>query len=100
MWQTVEKEGVRGLYKGYSVLLSTVVVQNYIKFGTFEWLQTNVVTDATATTNFLCGMVTGATQAVLVTTPQETLKTIIIHDRMLSTPKYRGAFHCVGETVR
>ena len=91
---------MRGVYKGYSVLLSTVVVQNYIKFGTYEYLQTHVVQDKTAVNNFLCGMVTGATQAVLVTTPQETLKTIIIHDRLSATPQYRGGFHCISETIK
>ena len=33
-------------------------------------------------------------------TPQETCKTIIIHDRLKDTPKFRGFFHGLTETMK
>ena len=39
----------------------------------------------------------GATEALLVVTPQETVKTKIIHDRLKEVPKYSGFFHGLSE---
>ena len=40
--------------------------------------------------SFLAGIGAGVTEAVLVVTAQETLKTKLIHDRLKETPKYKG----------
>lgn len=42
--------------------------------------------------NFTCGILAGAAESTLVVTPQETLKTKLIHDKLSATPKYRNLF--------
>lgn len=56
-------------------------------------MQMNVLTEKTRMNNFLCGLCAGAAEAVLVVTPQETLKTKLIHDKLSPEPKYRNLFH-------
>ena len=38
-------------------------------------------------------MVAGGAEAILVVTPQETLKTKLIHDKLSENPKYKSLFH-------
>lgn len=42
----------------------------------------------------------GISEAVLIVTPQETIKVKFIHDQTSSKPKYRGFFQGVREIVR
>lgn len=59
-------------------------------------------TDKSRLSNFLSGLFAGACESTFVVTPQETLKTKLVHDMMQETPKYRNLFHgiqtIVGET--
>ena len=49
----------------------------------------------------LAGLGAGATEAVVVVCPMETIKVKFIHDQTRSNPpKYRGFFHGVREIVR
>jgi solute carrier family 25 citrate transporter 1 len=64
-----------------------------VRFGTYTFMQTSVLTERNKTNNFLCGLAAGASEAVFVVTPQETLKTKLIHDRLSDNPKYRNIFH-------
>ena len=41
----------------------------------------------------MCGLCAGFAEAVCVVTPQETIKTKLIHDKLSVTPKYRNLFH-------
>jgi solute carrier family 25 (mitochondrial citrate transporter), member 1 len=91
--QTFKDHGVRGLYKGYSALLLFSVPKNYTRFGTYAYVQGNVLTERTKTNNFLCGLCAGAAEAIFVVTPQETLKTKLIHDKLSPNPQYRNLFH-------
>lgn len=43
------------------------------------------------------GLIAGACEAILVVTPQETLKTKLIHDKLSLQPKYKGLFHGIGQ---
>ena len=90
---TVAKGGFFGLYKGYSALLAFSVPKNYVRFGTYTYVQENIFTEKTRKNNFLCGLCAGAAEAVFVVTPQETLKTRLIHDKLSEQPKYRNLFH-------
>ena len=90
---TVKTGGFFALYKGYSSLLMFSIPKNYVRFGTFTYVQENLLTAKTRTNNFLCGICAGAMEAVLVVTPQETLKTRLIHDKLSPEPKYRNLFH-------
>lgn len=41
----------------------------------------------------MCGLFAGAAEAAVVVTPQETLKTKLIHDRLSTNPQYKNIFH-------
>ncbi len=97
---TVKTNGFFGLYKGYSALLMFSVPKNYCRFGAYTYVQDNILTEKTRTNNFLCGLCAGATEAVFVVTPQETLKTRLIHDKLSPEPKYRNLFHGIYSIVQ
>jgi len=97
---TVKTSGFFGLYKGYSALLMFSVPKNYCRFGAYTYVGDNILTEKTRTNNFLCGLCAGATEAVFVVTPQETLKTRLIHDKLSPEPKYRNLFHGIYSIVQ
>lgn len=66
---TYRRSGFFGMYKGYSALLMFSIPKNYVRFGTYTYVQENVLTEKTRTNNFLCGISAGAMEAVLVVTP-------------------------------
>lgn len=91
--ETVKTNGFFGLYRGYSALLMFSVPKNQVRFGTFEYMKGNVLTEKSRKNNFLSGICAGAMEAVLVVTPQETLKTRLIHDKLSPSPKFNNVFH-------
>jgi solute carrier family 25 (mitochondrial citrate transporter), member 1 len=93
MRDTVKRQGYLGLYKGYSSLLLFSIPKNQVRFGTYTWAKENIFTDDSRRSNFLSGICAGAAEALLVVTPQETLKTKLIHDKLSENPKYRNVFH-------
>ena len=48
---------------------------------------------------FMSGLAAGTAEAIIVVTPQETLKTKLIHDKLSSNPKYKGLFHGIRSIV-
>ncbi len=62
-------------------------------------MQTSVLTERTKLNNFMCGLAAGATEAVMVVTPQETLKTKLIHDKLSEHPQYKNVFHGIRTIV-
>jgi len=62
-------------------------------------MQTNVLPTRNKTNNFLCGLAAGASEAIFVVTPQETLKTKLIHDKLSENPKYRNVFHGIKTII-
>jgi len=75
-------------------LLFFSVPKNYVRFGTNTWVKKNVFDgkDNKFTTT-MSGLCAGAAEALFVVTPQETLKTKLIHDKLSPNPKYKGLFH-------
>ena len=57
-------------------------------------------TDGSRASNFCCGLFAGAMESTFVVTPQETLKTKLVHDMMQEQPKYRNLFHGISEIVK
>lgn len=101
--QTVNEHGVRGLYRGLSVLVYGSIPKSAIRFGAFEeFKKRNLNPDGTLSPHkrFLCGLGAGISEAVLIVTPMETIKVKFIHDQSLAQPKFRGFFHGVREIVR
>lgn len=90
--QTYQKYGFTGFYKGLSVLLFFSIPKTGSRFGANTFLKENVFTDYKTSRlhNFLAGVGAGITEAIFVVTPQETLKTKLIHDRFQPNPQYKG----------
>jgi solute carrier family 25 citrate transporter 1 len=93
MRQTISQGGFLGLYKGYSALLMFSVPKNSVRFGAYDYASKNIFTQKNKTNNFLCGLFAGASEALFVVTPQETLKTRLIHDKLSETPRFKNVFH-------
>jgi solute carrier family 25 citrate transporter 1 len=91
--EAIAKHGPLGLYKGYSALLMFSIPKNYVRFGMFTYAEQNWLKTKSKTNTFLCGLIAGGAEALLVVTPQETLKTKLVHDKISEQPKYRGLFH-------
>ena len=93
MKESYRNGGFFGLYKGYSALLMFSVPKNYVRFGTYTYVQENILTEKRPLNNFMCGLAAGCAEAIFVVTPQETIKTKLIHDKLSPSPKYRNVFH-------
>lgn len=98
--QTFRERGVLGFYRGYSALLLFSVPKNYVRFGTYSYVQSNVFTTKSKTNNFLCGLCAGAAESTLVVTPQETLKTKLIHDKLSANPQYKSLLDGISKIVK
>ncbi|OMJ71838.1 hypothetical protein SteCoe_29848 [Stentor coeruleus] len=94
--ETIKSHGVRGLYRGLSCLLFFAVPKTGVRFGSKSFYDENIFGNKkTGLINFFSGALAGATEAVFVVTPQETLKVKLIHDRVNPNPKYSGLFNGV-----
>ena len=76
------------------------VPKNYVRFGTYAYVKSNWFTTQSKLNNFMCGICAGAAESTLVVTPQETLKTKIIHDKLSPNPQYRNVFHGIYKIVQ
>ena len=97
--QTFRERGILGFYRGYSALLLFSVPKNYVRFGTYAYVQSNVFTEKSKLNNFMCGICAGAAESTLVVTPQETLKTKLIHDKLSANPQYKNLFQGIYKIV-
>jgi solute carrier family 25 citrate transporter 1 len=65
-----------------------------VRFGTNAWVKTNIFKGKDSKVNTtIAGLCAGAMEALIVVTPQETLKTKLIHDKLSAEPRYKGLFH-------
>jgi solute carrier family 25 citrate transporter 1 len=76
------------------------VPKNYVRFGTYSYVQSHVFTEKSKTNNFLCGLCAGAAESTFVVTPQETLKTKLIHDKLSANPQYKNLFQGIYKIVQ
>jgi len=88
-----------GLYRGYSALLLFSVPKNSVRFGTFNFMKANYLKEPSKMNNFLCGICAGAAESTFVVTPQETLKTKLIHDKLSADPQYKNLFSGVYKII-
>ncbi|KAI1721315.1 mitochondrial carrier protein [Ditylenchus destructor] len=101
--QTYRSHGVFGFYRGLSVLLYGSIPKSSFRFGTFEFLKTQVADERgnlTPATRLLCGLGAGVSEAIFAVTPMETVKVKFIHDQTLEKPRFRGFSHGVGLIVK
>ncbi|THD27499.1 Mitochondrial tricarboxylate/dicarboxylate carrier [Fasciola hepatica] len=101
--KTVQYHGVRGLYRGLSVLIYGSIPKSAVRFGAFEELRRrNVSPDGNLAPlkRFFCGMGAGVCEAIFAVTPMETVKVKFINDQTSKNPHYRGFAHGVRSIVR
>merc|ERR1712136_255332 len=101
--QTVQSHGVRGLYRGLSVLLYGSIPKSAVRFGSFEQFKKSAVDDKgnlSPVSRLLCGLGAGVSEAILAVTPMETLKVKFIADQTSANPQYKGFFHGVRTIIK
>lgn len=98
---TYQTYGFTGFYRGLPVLLFFSIPKTGVRFGANQYFKNNIFTDykTNRVSNFLAGVGAGVTEAIFVVTPQETLKTKLIHDRFQPQPQYRGLFDGIAKIV-
>lgn len=101
---TINENGVRGMYRGLSSMLYFSIPKAASRFTAFDFFNRNLKdtpVDKGALRGFLAGLGAGTVEALLVTTPQETLKIKLIHDQFISpTRRFNGFFHGVYTIAR
>jgi len=100
--QTVQTNGVRGLYRGLPVLIYGSIPKSAVRFGAFEQFKNIMVDDKgqlSPGSRLLCGLGAGISEAILAVTPMETVKVKFIADQRSANPQYRGFFHGVRHIV-
>eukprot|EP00092_Neocalanus_flemingeri_P017642 GFUD01019085.1.p1 GENE.GFUD01019085.1~~GFUD01019085.1.p1 ORF type:complete len:327 (+),score=69.73 GFUD01019085.1:84-1064(+) len=101
--KTVKARGIRGMYRGVTVLLSGTVPMYAVRFGTFDNLKTQFAGpngQLSAAGTLGCGLGAGVVEAVLVVTWVETLKVRLISDQRKKVPQYRGLIHAASSILR
>ncbi|KAF2368278.1 Mitochondrial substrate/solute carrier [Trinorchestia longiramus] len=101
--KTIKTNGVKGLYRGLSVLLYGSIPKSAVRFGAFEELKKRNMDasgNLTAGKRLLCGLGAGVSEAILAVTPMETVKVKFINDQRSANPRFRGFAHGVTCIVK
>eukprot|EP00276_Gloeochaete_wittrockiana_P020664 CAMPEP_0184336038 /NCGR_PEP_ID=MMETSP1089-20130417/4486_1 /TAXON_ID=38269 ORGANISM="Gloeochaete wittrockiana, Strain SAG46.84" /NCGR_SAMPLE_ID=MMETSP1089 /ASSEMBLY_ACC=CAM_ASM_000445 /LENGTH=314 /DNA_ID=CAMNT_0026660965 /DNA_START=152 /DNA_END=1096 /DNA_ORIENTATION=+ len=97
-------KGFTALYRGMPPLIIFGVPRNACRFVGFEvannFLKLHAEGLGTVQRNILAGLAGGVTEAVLVTTYQETMKVRLIHDRLSPNPRFKNTFHGISTIFR
>jgi len=96
-------KGYTGIYRGMLPLILFGVPRNAVRFTSFEFANQHLKEAqwfGVVGTNILAGFVGGFSEAVAVTTVQETMKVRLIHDKLSPNPRFRNTFHGVATIVR
>lgn len=109
--QTVRRSGVGGLYRGLTPILIMSFPKAGVRFAGFSMYRPFFADKdgkMSGWRNFACGLCAGATEAVLVVTPQETLKVKLIDGNagflkgtanILRTEGIRGIYQGLVPTI-
>lgn len=92
------KSGIIGFYRGLSVLAVFSIPKTGSRFGSYQFCRNSVFTEEkygkdSKIRSALCGLIAGVIEATVATTPMETLKVRLIHDKIAETGKYNGLLH-------
>jgi solute carrier family 25 citrate transporter 1 len=94
--KTIRTHGVGAIYTGVSALAIGNAAKAGVRFLTYDQIA-NALRDKdgklSGLRSMLAGLGAGMTEAALVVTPSETIKTKLIHDRNSASPKYNGLVH-------
>jgi len=100
--QTVKQSGVRGLYRGLSVLVYGSIPKSAVRFGSFEQFKKHAVDEKgnlSPSARLLCGLGAGVSEAIFAVTPMETVKVKFIADQRSANPQYKGFAHGVKAII-
>jgi len=100
--QTVNQNGVRGLYRGLSVLVYGSIPKSAVRFGSFEQFKKHAVDEKgnlSPGARLLCGLGAGISEAIFAVTPMETVKVKFIADQRSANPQYKGFAHGVRSII-
>ncbi|KAI1320713.1 hypothetical protein EDD11_010247 [Mortierella claussenii] len=100
---TVRTQGVGAVYRGLSAMVIGNTAKAGVRFFAFDQYKQLLQDSEGKTTGFrsvLAGLGAGMTEALLVVTPSETIKTKLIHDGNSPKPQYRGLVHGVKSIVK
>jgi len=101
--KTIKEKGIRGMYRGITVLLAGTVPTYAVRFGTFDHLKgLNCGQDGELSplSRLGCGLGAGIAEATLVVTWVETLKVRLISDQRKRVPQYRGLTHAASSIIK
>ncbi|CEG79059.1 Putative Genomic scaffold, msy_sf_12 [Rhizopus microsporus] len=94
--KTVRAKGILAIYTGVSALAIGNAAKAGVRFLTYDQIA-NALRDKdgklTGIRSMLAGLGAGMTEAALVVTPSETIKTKMIHDKNSASPRYKGLVH-------
>ncbi|KAI7897383.1 mitochondrial carrier domain-containing protein [Mucor mucedo] len=94
--KTVKTHGLGAIYTGVSALAIGNAAKAGVRFLTYDQIA-NALRDKdgklSGFRSMLAGLGAGMTEAALVVTPSETIKTKLIHDRNSPSPRYKGLVH-------
>ena len=103
MIKTVREKGLRALYRGVSVQITGTAAKAGVRFLAFEEYKRILSGHGASATASIAvsGLLAGITEAILVVTPSETIKTKMIHDQnRKGGPRYSGLVSGVRTIVR
>ncbi|KAK3815554.1 MAG: citrate transporter [Linnemannia elongata] len=100
---TVRTQGVSAVYRGLSAMVIGNTAKAGVRFFAFDQFK-DLLKDSegktTGARSVLAGLGAGMTEALLVVTPSETIKTKLIHDGNSAKPQYKGLVHGVQSIVK
>ncbi|KAI8137348.1 mitochondrial carrier domain-containing protein [Fennellomyces sp. T-0311] len=94
--QTYKTRGFFAIYTGVGALAIGNAAKAGVRFLTYDQIANQLRDKDGKLSSFrsmLAGLGAGMTEAALVVTPSETIKTKLIHDRNSQTPRYKGLVH-------
>jgi solute carrier family 25 citrate transporter 1 len=100
-----KEEGGRALYKGLSPFVTHLTLKYALRFGSFAWFRQSMHAvlpegSSEAGVNFTAGLAAGLTEAVLIVTPFEVVKTRLQKQRGLTNLKYTGPVNAAVTIVK
>ncbi|KAJ1983402.1 hypothetical protein H4R33_004760 [Dimargaris cristalligena] len=101
--QTVRTQGITALYRGLSAMVIGTAAKAGVRFLSYDFYKAQLADERgqlTGSRSLLAGLAAGMTEAFLVVTPTEAIKTKLIHDQNLANPQYRGLVHGVSSILR
>jgi solute carrier family 25 citrate transporter 1 len=100
------EEGAGALYKGLTPFVTHLTLKYALRFGSFGYYKSAMGTYASSLSdssrNFLAGLAAGITEAILIVTPFERVKTVLQKQHGLdkSKLKYQGPVHAAVTIAR